>query len=67
MRRYQPWFGLIRLYVRNMAQPQSSTRARRIREKKKAKAISLDLEEISGGRCWIRTSDPIRVKDVLYP
>lgn len=20
-----------------------------------------------GGRCWIRTSDPIRVKDVLYP
>lgn len=23
--------------------------------------------KFNGGRCWIRTSDPIRVKDVLYP
>ena len=21
----------------------------------------------AGGRCWIRTSDPFRVKEVLYP
>ncbi len=21
----------------------------------------------NGGRCWIRTSDPFRVKEVLYP
>ncbi len=34
--------------------------------KKKVSEIA-DLVEYYGGRCWIRTSDPIRVKDVLYP
>ena len=33
---------------------------------KKGQALKLDLGN-AGGRCWIRTSDPIRVKDVLYP
>ena len=36
------------------------------KQRKRPENIASDLV-LSGGRCWIRTSDPIRVKDVLYP